>query len=68
MNAQAFPRVLTDLVQPAKRGSAGKPEEEADRAAAAGHRLLLCADEQGQHCRGSAAAGVHPHRPRPDQD
>lgn len=42
-------------------------EAQADHAAAAGHRLLLCADEPGPHRRGSAAAGVHPHGPRPDQ-
>lgn len=63
-----FPCVLTDLVQPAKRGSAGNPEEEADHSAAARHRLLFCADKQRQYCWGSAAAGVHPHCPWPDQD
>lgn len=63
-----FPCVLTDPVQPAKRGGAGKPEEKADHAAAARHRILFCADKQGQHCWRSAAAGGHPHRPWPDQD
>ncbi len=60
---QAVPCVRADLVQPAERGGAGKPEAEADHAAAARHRLLVCADKQGQHRWGSAAAGVHSHCP-----
>lgn len=60
--------VVADPVQPAERGGGGKPEEEADLPAAARHRLLLRTYKPRKHCRRSAAAGVHPNCPRPDQD
>lgn len=58
---------LTDLVQPAQRGSAGAPKKEADHTAAARYRIFNCADKQRQHSWRSAATGVCPHCPWPNQ-
>lgn len=57
-----------DPVQPAERGGPGQPEEEADHTAAAGHRLLLRADEPGEQRRRTPAAGLHPNCSGPAED